>query len=223
MEEKKETKKKTVKKETPKKKKTAPKKTTEVKKEVKKEVKEEVKTTKVESAEEKRIPSVPVEEPFGVRFKRFISSYQFLYTAFGILLALVLILTIMVFTRSREEKQANSNIVFSIMEENTRNSLNMDLETLVGNEYALKVTNYRGNKVNSEEMLYSIKVTNDTNVEIEILKDKEGENLMTNQKETVIQGDPLAADEKEEVIYYFRVVNSDNLKSGDSIQIEVAS
>lgn len=210
MEEKKNTKKKAVKKETPKK--TIPKKTTKVKKKV-----------KAESVEEKRIPSVPVEEPFGVRFKRFVSSYKFLYTTFGILLALVLILTIMVFTRSREEKQANSNIVFSIMEKNTRNALNMDLESLVGNEYALKVTNYRGNKVNSKEMDYSIKVINHTDVEIEVLKNKEGDNLMTDQKESIIQGDTLAADEREEVIYYFRVKNSDHIKDGDSIQIEVVS
>ena len=30
-------------------------------------------------------------------------------------------------------------------------------------------------------------------------------------------------EEKEEVVYYFKITNSDKLKEGDSIRIEVAS
>lgn len=211
-EEKKKSTKKSVKKETPKKK-AAPKKKVEEVKPV--EVKEVIR--------EKDLPTVPEEEPFGIRFKRFISSYKFLYTAFAVLLVLVLILAVMVYTKSREDQKTNSNIVFSIMQEGTRNSLNMDLNSLVGKEYSLKVTNYRANNINSKEIPYSIHIKNDTDVEIEVIKNHKGENLITDQHDTTIEGDPLAADEKEEVIYYFKVTNSDKIKTGDSIQIEVVS
>ena len=172
---------------------------------------------------EKELPTLTEEEPFGVRFKRFISSYSFLYSAFAILFVLVIILAIMVFTKSKEAVEENSNIVFSIIEKDTRNTLNLDLESLVGKEYSLKVTNYRSNKVSEEEIPYSIHVTNNTDVEIEITKDKEKDNLMENQKETTIKGEALTSGEKEEVIYYFKVKNSDHIKSGDAIQIEVIS
>ena len=181
------------------------------KKEVKKVVKKEEKT------------AVPNAEPFGVRFKKFVSSYKFLYAAFGILFVVVILLACMVFVKGNEEKQKKSNIVFSIMEKNTRNYINLELAGLVGREYMLKVTNYRGNQINSDGAEYKIEVTNDTDVEIEVLKENQGENLITDQKHTIIEGDSFGKKEKEEVVYYFKVKNSDKLKDGDSIRIEVES
>lgn len=206
-----------------------------VKKEVKKE--KEVKTTPKKvvkkttiKPKEKKVVKNGVEEralkdevTFGMKTREFISSYRFLYTAFGVLLVLVILLAVMVFVKGNEAKENQSNIVFSIMEENTRNYLNLDLQSLVGKEYTLKVTNYRNNKVNKNSSHYSITITNDTDVEIEILKNNEGNNLMTNQKESVIEGENFGTSEKEEVVYYFRVKNSDKIKEGDSIRIEVES
>lgn len=181
------------------------------KKEVKKPVKKETKS------------ALPNEEPFGLRFRRFVSSYKFLYTAFAVLFIIVALLAIMVFVRSREDVGNKSNIVFSILEENTHNYLDMDLESLVGKEYTLKVTNYRGNKINKNGAKYTITVTNETEGEIEILKENQGKNLMTDAKRTVIEGETLGTEEKEEVVYYFRVTKSDKIKAGDKIRIEVAS
>ncbi|MBP5678996.1 MAG: hypothetical protein J6X28_04135 [Bacilli bacterium] len=181
------------------------------KKEVKKPVKKETRS------------ALPNEEPFGLRFRRFVSSYKFLYTAFAVLFIIVALLAIMVFVRSREDVGNKSNIVFSILEENTHNYLDMDLESLVGKEYTLKVTNYRGNKINKNGAKYTITVTNETEGEIEILKENQGKNLMTDAKRTVIEGETLGTEEKEEVVYYFRVTKSDKIKAGDKIRIEVAS
>lgn len=184
------------------------------KKETKKEVKKEA--PKAKSA-------LPQEEPFSIRFKRFVSSYKFLYTAFGVLFVLVLLLAVMVFTKSRENAGNKSNIVFSIIEKDTQSYLDMDLETLVGKEYTLKVTNYRGNKMNTAGATYQIKVTNTTDVEIEVLKNNVGSNLITNQKETIIEGETFSKTEKQEVVYYFHVKDSTNIKAGDRIRIEVTS
>jgi hypothetical protein len=198
-------------------KKNTKKKETPKKKVVKKEV-------KVKEEKKEVIKSVlPKEEPFNIKFRRFITSYGFLYTAFAILFVIVIMLALMVFTHKEDDKGVRSNIVFSIVEKETQSYLDMDLETLVGKEYILKVTNYRGNRLNTKGAHYTIAVTNNTNVEIEVLKNNQGENLITDMNYSVIEGEELSKTEKEEVIYYFRVKNADKIKAGDKIRIEVAS
>ena len=200
------------------------------KKEVKKVEKKVVKKTTTKASPKKETvkkvveekSALPVEESFGVKFKRFISSYKFLYTAFAVLFVLVLLLAVMVFVKGREATENNSNIVFSIMEKNTRNYLNMDLESLVGKEYTLKVANYRKDKINEDGASYSITITNGTKVELEVVADDSDKNLITDQKETVLEG-KFGTTEKEEVVYTFRVKNADKIKKGDTIRIEVAS
>jgi len=189
----------------------------------KKETTKKKEVKKVEKKVVKEKSALPNEEPFIDKFRRFVGSYKFLYTAFAVLLILVILLAIMVFTKSQENAGSKSNIVFSILEENTHNYLDMDLESLVGKEYTLKVTNYRGNKINPDGAHYTITITNDTEVEIEVLKDNKGENLITDGKVSVIEGETFGATEKEETVYYFRVKNSDKIKAGDKIRIEVAS
>ena len=180
------------------------------------------KEKKVIEKQEEKEETLPIEESSN-KFKEFISSYRFLYTTFGILFALVILLAIMVYTHERDYNGNSSNIVFSIMEENTHNSINIDLESLVGNVYALKVTNHRSGKISEKSIDYTITVVNDSAVELEVLADNQGDNLITDQKQTIIQGDGFGTAMEEEVIYYFRVVNSDMIKDGDSIQIIVAS
>ena len=167
--------------------------------------------------------ALPKEESFGMKFRRFITSYKFLYTAFAVLFIIVIMLALMVFTHKDDEEGVRSNIVFSIIEAETQSYLDMDLETLVGKEYLLKVTNYRGNKMNTTGAHYTIAITNNTNVEIEVLKNNQGENLMTDSNYTVIEGEEFSKEQKQEVVYYFRVKNADNIKAGDKIRIEVAS
>ncbi len=203
-------------------KKTTPKKedkTTPKKADKKKKV---VKET-VEKRDKEIKSALPNDEPFGIKFKRFVSSYKFLYSAFIVLFIVVIVLACLVFTQSNRVKANRSNIVFSIMDKNTNNYINLELAGLVGQEYTLKVTNFRNNKINKSGAEYTIDVTNDTDVQIEILKDGKGENLMTDQKHTVIEGDKFGTKEKESVVYHFRVTNSDKIKEGDSIRIEVDS
>ena len=194
------------------KKKVTPKK--EVKKEVKKEKKEVVKKEKT---------AVPNAEPFGEKFKRFVSSYKFLYAAFGILLVIVILLAVMVFVKGNEASKNRSNIVFSIIDKDTHNYIDLDLATLVGNEYSLKIANFRRNQLNGDGAVYSIIVTNDSAAEIEILKGDDLENLMTDQQHTVIEGGPLSKTEKEEVVYRFRVKDGSSVKEGEKLRIEVDS
>lgn len=191
----------------------------EKKKSTKKKATKEVKEKKV--VEEKS--AVPNPEPFGVRFKSFVSSYKFLYVTFGILLIIVLILGALVFVKGGEDMPGKSNIVFSILEKNTNNYIDLDLEGLKNKDYLLKVTNFRGNKINKDGARYSLTIINDTGVEIEILKNNTGDNLMNDANRTVIEGEDFGIKEKEEVIYYIKVKNPEAVKDGDKIRVEVES
>ncbi len=167
--------------------------------------------------------AVPDDEPFSVKFKSFVASYKFLYTAFGILFAVVILLGCMVYVRSGEQQTHKSDIVFSIMEQNTNSYLDLDLQTLVGKEYTLKVTNFRKNKINPEETPYKLVITNNSSAEIEILKNNAGQNLMTDQKTTTIEGEKFSTTKEEYVVYYFRIKGEDKIKKGDTMRIEVDS
>ena len=167
--------------------------------------------------------AVPETKPTKEKVSEFISSYKFLYTTFGILLLIVIILACFVFIKGKEGSTSTSNIVFSILEKNTHNYIDLDLESLVGKEYILKVTNFRKNKVNTKGAKYTITILNDTDVEIEVLKENEGENLITDQKQTVIEGETFSKTKKESVLYYIKVKNSDGLIKGDKTRIEIES
>ena len=187
--------------------------------------KNESKTTKVEKKEVKKVEKsvIPNPEPASTKTKSFISSYAFLYTTFGLLFVIVIVLGIMVYIKSGEPAEHKGDIVFSIMEKDTNNYLDMELSSLVGKEYVLKVTNFRKNKLNKDGATYKITVTNGSEAEIEILKNDSGKNLMTNQEQTVIEGEKLSTKDRESIAYYFRIKNEDKVKKGDVMRIEVAS
>ena len=157
-------------------------------------------------------------------FMEFISSYRFLYSALAVLFIVVLVLSIMVLVKGREYKDNHANLVFPILEEKVHNSMNIDLNELKKKkQYIIKVTNYRGSSVNQNELSYSLTIQNSTDVSIEIVKGNDTNNLMTDQKTSVIEGITLKAREKQEDIYSIRILDDTQLKKKDKITIEIDS
>lgn len=157
-------------------------------------------------------------------FIEFISSYQFLYSSLAILFIIVVILGIMVFNKGREYRNNHANMVFPILEEKVHNSMNIDLNELKKKKrYLIKVTNYRGSKVNQNELSYSLTIHNDTNVSIEMVKGNDTKNLITDQKSSIIEGISLKSKEKQEDVFYIRIIDDSKLKKKDKITIEIDS
>lgn len=168
--------------------------------------------------------SVPEEQPTSEKVKNFLSSYYFLYTVFGLLLVLVVFLAIMVTKKSNSNNKIDKgDIVFSIIEKNTNSDFNIGLMGLIGKRYALKVTNSRNGVLCSEDIPYKIHIVNNSDVEIEVLKDGGADNLMINNKETIIEAPALGCSNKEETIYYIKITNSEKIKENDNLKIEVIS
>ena len=158
------------------------------------------------------------------KLKKFVSSYSFLYGLFGILVVLVIFLSVKVVIVKSEAKKNSSNIVFPILEENSHSSMNINLKELEkAREYVIKVTNYRGNTINQEEIPYSVTIRNKTKAKIEVLKDSDENNLMVDQEATVIEGVSLGSNHKEESVYRIRVLDSKGISKEDIISVEIAS
>lgn len=156
--------------------------------------------------------------------KTFFSSYKFLYSLFGILLVIVLILGILIFNKSREVKKNTANLVFPLLDKGINNSLDIDLyELTLVDDYSFKVSNFRQENVCEKDIEYSITVSNDTNTSIKISLSDSDKNLMKDQKMTKIDGGKLVGNEKNYDIYHVSVLSLDNVKKGDKINIKINS
>lgn len=167
--------------------------------------------------------AVPEAEPFSVKFKKFIASYAFLYSLFAVLLVVVIILAIMLGKKENEQDVNKSDIVFSVLEKNTNNSFNVNLKGLIERKYVLKVSNFRNDTLCEEDIPYKIHIINTSSAEIEILKDGGVDNLMVDQKETIIEAPALGCAKKTETLYYFKLLNYSKIKDDDVLKIEVIS
>ena len=176
--------------------------------------------------EEKKVVSSTNEnnKDFSSKLKKFFGSYAFLYTAFSVLLIGVAILAGMVYVKGQEVKKNRSNIVIPILEDGNRSTLNIDLAELrdVG-EYVIKVTNYRGDKINTESFDYSITVRNESSADIKVTKDDSEDNLMVDSEATIIEGVGFGTEEKEEDVYRFTVSDKTKIKKGAVINLEIVT
>ena len=158
------------------------------------------------------------------KVKKVVSSYAFLYSAFSVLLISVAILGGMVYVKGKEVKKNRSNIVIPILEDGNRSSLNIDLAELreVG-EYVIKVTNYRGDKVNADEFDYSITVRNESLADIKVTKDDGKDNLIVDKEATIIEGVGFGNSKKEEDIYHITVSDKTKIKKKSVINLEIVT
>ena len=155
------------------------------------------------------------------KIKQFFSSYQFLYSALIVLFIIVIILGVIVLGKKREKDSAN--IIIPIMEKASHSSLNIDLNNLKDQEYKIKVTNYRNNSINKEEMYYSLTVKNDTTSNVLLYTEKEEKNLMIDQKETFITDYKLKAKEKDSLIFIIKLEEGSKPSKDDTITVEITS
>lgn len=202
----------------------------EKKTELKKDEKEEknVKQTKEEKEKEhakKKLEKIKIvrkgHKKEENKFKKFLSSYQFLYTAFGILLIAVIILSVMVYKEKNKVKEKKADFVYPIIYEGTQNSMRVDMPGLYKQgKYTIIITNKHNKRINKQKIDYSIKVRKDSSVPITIVKEGDKENLMVDQESTRIE-DSLKAKKEEEDKFIITV--DEKPKDGDTIYLDIVS
>ena len=156
------------------------------------------------------------------KFKKFISSYQFLYSVFGVLLVAVIILSILVYKEKHNVKTPKADFVYPVIYKGTQNAMKVDLPALYKKgKYTMLITNTHNKKTNKEDLDYNIVLKNNSDVNIKIVKVGTDENLMADQESTRIEGLTLKGGKEQEDKYVITVDKKP--KSGDELLIEINS
>lgn len=157
--------------------------------------------------------------------KSIFTTENILAAVFGILLIVVIVLGVMVFNKSQENKdKVNANLVVPIFEVNAEENVSLNTLALAEeDEYVLKITNYKDDKVIAEKVNYSITVENDSKAIVKVTKNKDTEDLMKNQKSTVIENQELKSNTKEDVYYHISITEKNKIDKDDKVNIKIAS
>ena len=157
--------------------------------------------------------------------KEIINSTPFLLTVFLLLLITVIILGCIIHKKDYEKAQAfDSNMVIPLYEIETSFTFGIDakaLSKLDSREYVIKLTNYKGEKVEEEEMTYQVFVENLTDSVISLRKGDSKKNLMTDQKNTLIDEVMESSSEKEETYIYVHLDSFKKIEDGDFIHVKI--
>lgn len=179
------------------------------------------KTTKVSTKK-----TVTKKEPIEQQNQTTASNkISYLYLAFVALLAIVVFLGVKVYQASKIKRVEEANVVVPLLKKDLSYNMSINLVELKKNkEYSIKISNFRQNTVNQEEVDYQILVSNESKAIIKVTKDQDENNLIKNQESTRIEGVSLKAKEKNYSIYHFSVIeNKDKIKSNDKIDVTIKS
>lgn len=157
--------------------------------------------------------------------KSIINKNNYLYLIFIALSIIVIFLGIKVYQKSKVKKVEEANIVIPILKKEASYDMTIDLQELLKKgEYSIKISNFRQDNINKEEIEYKITITNESNASIKVTKDQDDTNLIIDQTSTRIEGVSLKANKKDYAIYHFSVdKNGTKIKSGNKINISVKS
>lgn len=201
-------------------KKSEKKRNTSKKSPVKKNVKSDVKSSRkvvhnLEKSESKKESS----------WVQIVFSERNLKILFVLLIILVVVLLIMTVSRHREAQSTASDMVIPIIEDNVHFEFGINAKELSeaeDGEYVFKVTNYRNDSINKEDMTYMITIENETGCEISFTRD-DGDDLMQEQVSTSIVDESLKGGNKEVVYYHVKYLSGKATNDTDLIKISVSN
>lgn len=178
-------------------------------KEVKKKVSRSRRNKKVEKKDNKK--------------KNLFSVDNLLKLIFFVLLIVVIVLGVMVVKKDNESgSKVQANIVIPVFEKGSSSSVTINADNL-SSDYIIKVTNYRSDSINKTKLNYSVNVLNGTSSSIKVLKNNSKDNLMVDNKNTIIENESLRKDIKENVYYYIRISDYSKVKKDEKIVVRIDS
>ena len=142
----------------------------------------------------------------------FFKSTKFLTIVFVVLLILVLILGFFAIrAKKKYDSTIKANIVIPIIKKDDTIEFSINAyELSQAPGYVFKVKNYRGDKINKEQVEYDIEIVNGTNSRIELTKGKNNKNLLTGENNSQVNNETLKQDEKELVYYTLKIPSKNN-------------
>lgn len=156
-------------------------------------------------------------------FKDLMNSTKTLTVIFLLLLVLVIFLIVLCVVKNNEaDKNKFANMVIPVYELNTDYEFNINAKTLSEvNEYVFKITNYKKDEINKEEIPFTIEIKNDTKSVIKVTKNNSKKDLMKSQKQTILKEEKLKKEEKEDIYYHVKITKNNGLTREDLIYIKI--
>ena len=161
------------------------------------------------------------------KVKDFFSSTLFLKIVFIALLIIIIGLAVLIYQKEEKDKKVeNVHITVPVNQSGTDFEFGIDALLLSkenNKEYTIKITNYKDDNINDEEMPYQILIENPTDCVISVKKGKDEQNLMKSQESTLIEGEVLKSKEKEDVYYHIFIDSIGKLENNELLHVKVTS
>ena len=156
--------------------------------------------------------------------KQIISSDKILLIVFcGLLVTVIVLLGLVLYKKHEKEANPPANIVIPIYKDFTSYHFSVSALGLSQKDnYIFKITNYRGKKINQNDINYEIKVENSTDSVIKITKNNKEKDLMKDNKNSIIDG-KITSNKKVEDSYRITMSSHKKLKDKDFIRIEISN
>ena len=152
----------------------------------------------------------------------FINKDNYLYYLFFILLIVVIVLCFLVYKARDKYQKTKGNMVVHVGEKHDSSFLSLNVRELSKEKmYSLKITNYTLNKINKDKVDYSVTIENNSKARLKVWKDMDLNNLMIDQKSTVIRDVGFGNTKKEYHIYHFKILDKNKVKKNDKINIKI--
>lgn len=154
-----------------------------------------------------------------------ITSIRFLTILFCLLIIIVSVLVILLWKKEQDEKEKQEfHMSIPVCEKLRESSFSIDAyQLLQEKEYIFKIKNYHQEEINQEELEYSIMIENYTSAEIVVTELGNDQNLMVDQKGTIIEHLHLKKDEKDERFFRVQLKEGSIPKQGEMITITIKS
>ena len=157
-------------------------------------------------------------------WKEIVTSVTFLKVVFFLLVILVIILGILLYQKDKKEKAAfDSNITIPLYQLDPSFTFGVDVLALSkekSKDYVIKVTNYKQDYISEEEISYQVLIENLTSAEITLTKDDSKDNLIQEQKKTLLEEVMPSSGEKEETYYHIHL-SSLSSKEREFIRVKI--
>lgn len=142
----------------------------------------------------------------------------------GLLVLVILLVVLCVIKNNEANKNKYANMVIPVYELNTDYEFSINAKTLseVG-KYVFKITNYKKDEINKEEIPYTIEIKNETDSTIKVTKDNSKKDLMKDQKSTKLEKITLKKDKKDDIYYYIKIDKKGSLTNEDLIYIKISN
>ena len=155
--------------------------------------------------------------------KKLVWSDILLLIIFGVLLSIIVILSLSIMKKKEAANTEYSDLVIPILKQKSTNKMFIDLSQIENKEYSIKITNYRKDIINEDEISYAVEVENPNKISIEIYKNEIKKNLADDNGNFTIGNNTLRSKIKQEDIYKIIVTDQRKLTSEDKLQLNIVS